>query len=78
MPRSGCSALHGVDPNLKKNKKTPDSAYVLKRGTNWNEMEPPGTSWDYLERAGTTWKKLGLPGTIWNKVEPPGTRWILQ
>ena len=29
MPRSGCLALHGVNPNLKKKKKVPNDPNVL-------------------------------------------------
>ena len=41
----------------------PRNAFILKRGTNWNELELPETSWNHLERT----------RTIWNELEPPVT-----
>ena len=43
-------------------------AYILKRGTSGNKLEPPAISWSQMEQAGTTL----------NKLEPPGTRWTQQ
>ena len=36
MPLSGCSALHGVNPNLKKKKKYVDAALVVLLSDNLN------------------------------------------
>ena len=45
----------------------PRNAFILKRGTNWNELELPETSWNHLERTGTTWNELEPSGTNWTQ-----------
>ena len=60
MPCSGCSALHGVHPNLKKSKKTDLTSRGGLQSKAWNISCVIASSWFIQESDGRKPEWLGL------------------